>query len=137
MRIWKGMTLIAPLAVALSVAPGPAHAQRGQGPCRQDIEKFCPGIQPGGGRYRDCLQQHASELSPACQQHLSKVKSTAASWRQACKDDVQKLCLNVTPGRGKMVKCLREHEAELSQACKDQLGRRGHRRQAPASTPGQ
>ena len=138
MRLWQVITLIAPLAAALSVAPEPAHAQRGAGPCREDIQKFCATVQPGAGHFRDCLQQHAAELAPACQQHLTQMKAKVATWRQACEGDVQKLCSGVAPGRGGIARCLREHQNELSQACKDQLAQyhRGpHRR--PASTPGQ
>jgi len=136
MRLWKVMTLIAPLAVALSVAPEPARAQRGQGPCREDIQKFCAGVQPGGGRFRDCLQQHAAEVTPACQQHLKHTKARVAAWRQACEGDVQKLCSGVAPGRGGIARCLREHEGDLSPACKDQLARRPRRR-GPAPAPAQ
>jgi len=137
MRLWKVMTLIAPLAVALSVAPSPAYAQygRGAGPCREDLQKFCAGMQPGGGAFRDCLQQHSAELSPACKQHLQQVKSRVAAWRQACESDVQKLCNGVAPGRGGIVRCLRQHQNDLSQACKDQLAQRpGRLGPTPAPT---
>jgi hypothetical protein len=138
MRLWQVMTLIAPLAAALSMAQEPAHAQRGAGPCREDIQKFCASVQPGAGRFRDCLQQHTAELTPACQQHLTQAKAKIATARQACEGDVQKLCSGVAPGRGGVGRCLREHENELSQGCKDQLAQ--HRRgphPRPASTPGQ
>ena len=137
MRMWNAMTLIAPLAVALTVAPVPARAQRREGPCRNDVEKFCQGIQPGGGRYRDCLRQHAAELSPACKERVSQVKAKAAAWRQACQADVQKLCGDVAPGRGSVLKCLRQHQEDLSQACKDQLTEHPHRRRTPVAAPGQ
>jgi hypothetical protein len=136
MRMWKVMTLIAPLAVALTAVPEPAHAQRGQGPCRDDIQKFCAGVQRGGGRFRDCLLQHEAELTPACQQHLQQMKARVSAWRQACEGDAQKFCNGVAPGRGGIVKCLREHQNDLTQACKDQLaqgrGPRGPRGPAPA-----
>jgi hypothetical protein len=140
MRLWKVMALIAPLAAALSLAQEPTHAQRRGGPCREDIQKFCASVQPGAGRFRDCLQQHAAKLTPECQQRLSQMKAKVATLGQACDDDVQKLCSGVTPARGGIARCLRQHENELSQACKDQLAqpRRGlgfHR--GPRSTPGQ
>jgi hypothetical protein len=136
MRLWKVMTWIAALAVALSAAP--AQAQRGQGPCREDIQKFCAGVQPGGGRFRVCLQQHAADLTPTCQQHLQQMKARVAAWRQACESDVQKLCSGATPGRGGIVRCLREHQNDLSPACKDQLAQRPRGRgRGPASAPAQ
>jgi hypothetical protein len=130
--------LIAPLAVALGIAAAPAAAQRGGGPCRQDIEKLCPNIKPGGGAFRDCLEQHASELSPACQQHLSQMKAKMQAWQQACQDDVQKLCANVESGGGNIMRCLRDHHDQLSQACQDQIAqhRRGRGRRGPTAQPG-
>jgi len=37
----------------------------------------------------------------------------------ACKDDAKKFCANIKPGDGRMMDCMKQHEAELSQACKD------------------
>lgn len=34
--------------------------------CGGDLQKYCAGIQPGGGRVAQCLQSHAGELSPDC-----------------------------------------------------------------------
>lgn len=137
MNVLKTTATIASFAAALAVTAVPAHAQRGQGPCREDIQKFCAGIQPGGGRYRDCLQQHAAELSPACQQHIKDTTEKVAAWRQACQADVQKLCSDVTAGHGNILKCLHQHEADVSQPCKDQLGQRYHRRGKADATPAQ
>ena len=48
----------------------PAGGQGGPGPharpCRADLEKFCSGVQPGGGRIVGCLKAHEAEVSPAC-----------------------------------------------------------------------
>ncbi len=123
---------IAALAALLGMTAVPAHAQRGKGPCREDIQKFCPNIQPGGGRYRDCLQQHASELSPACQQHIKETAANVAAWRQACEADVQKLCSDAAVGQGNIMKCLQQHQGDLSQPCKDQLAQRGRYRRGKA-----
>jgi len=34
--------------------------------CKPDVEKFCKGIAPGGGRIRSCLRARQAELDPAC-----------------------------------------------------------------------
>jgi hypothetical protein len=36
----------------------------------------------------------------------------------ACKADLDKFCKDVKPGGGRLIKCLKEHEAELSADCK-------------------
>jgi hypothetical protein len=30
------------------------------------MQSLCAGVQPGGGRIRDCMRQHRTELSTAC-----------------------------------------------------------------------
>ncbi len=43
--------------------------QGGGGPreaCRSDVQTFCQGVQPGGGRIKDCLQDHYKQISDAC-----------------------------------------------------------------------
>jgi Cysteine rich repeat len=37
-----------------------------EGPCVDDVQKFCPGLYDGGGALLDCLKQHEAELSEAC-----------------------------------------------------------------------
>ncbi len=39
----------------------------------------------------------------------------------ACRDDVKKLCGDVKPGGGDIRDCLKTHEADLSQGCKDNM----------------
>jgi Cysteine rich repeat len=52
------VALIPTLAVA---EPGPL-----QGACRNDMQALCGSIQPGGGRLRDCMREHRSQLSNNC-----------------------------------------------------------------------
>ncbi|RJG46104.1 MULTISPECIES: cysteine rich repeat-containing protein [unclassified Mesorhizobium] len=35
--------------------------------CQADFEKFCPSVQPGGGRIIECLAEHLNDLTPQCQ----------------------------------------------------------------------
>ncbi len=41
-------------------------AERVREDCKPDVEKFCKGIEPGGGRIRSCLSARQAELNPAC-----------------------------------------------------------------------
>lgn len=41
---------------------------------------------------------------------------------QACRADFGKFCKGVQPGGGRVVECLKQHEAELAPACKSTLG---------------
>lgn len=44
------------------------HARREE--CRPDAEKFCVGIEHGGGRINACLKEHLSELSETCRKNV-------------------------------------------------------------------
>jgi hypothetical protein len=53
---------VAMLIPSLALAgPGP-----GQGACKSDVQTLCSGVQPGGGRIRDCMKEHRAQLSAAC-----------------------------------------------------------------------
>ena len=141
MRGFKVIALIAPLAAALMMA-SPAHAEHGGGPCRADVQRLCPDVEPGFGGFRECLTAHASELSPACQERLSRMQAKMAAWRAACHDDVQKLCGDVAPGRGNIIRCLHENQDQLSESCQEQLAEHHrhhhhhHGCEGPTPTPG-
>ena len=38
--------------------------------CRQDVEKLCPGVQPGEGRIAACLREKRKEISDPCKSAL-------------------------------------------------------------------
>jgi Cysteine rich repeat len=41
--------------------------------CRSELETHCAGVKVGEGRVAQCLKDHASELSPGCDQALTDV----------------------------------------------------------------
>jgi hypothetical protein len=45
-----------------------ALAERGplKGACKDDMRALCGSVQPGGGRLRDCMKEHRSQLSDSC-----------------------------------------------------------------------
>jgi hypothetical protein len=57
---------------------------------------------------------------------------SAGSGKGPCAQDAAKYCKDVKPGEGRVAACLKEHESDLSQACRDrkalkQKGRQGRR----------
>jgi hypothetical protein len=92
-------------------------------PCADDVEKFCKDVKPGGERILKCLEAHQSELSDACKKRLESGRARMKAAQEACKGDVEKWCKDVKPGGGRIVKCLKEHQTELSAECKTQVGK--------------
>lgn len=43
--------------------------------CSMDIDKLCKGIEPGRGRIAECLNGHATELTPACAEQIKWVNA--------------------------------------------------------------
>lgn len=105
--------------LGLGTASNRAEA-RNQGPCSEDIATFCKDVQPGAGIGK-CLKEHENELSPACKEGRGKMKKRMNEFQQACNEDVQKFCKDVKPGGGGIVRCLKEHESELSPECKTNM----------------
>jgi hypothetical protein len=88
--------------------------------CRRDVDRFCPGVDPGGGRVLGCLRQHQSELSPPCQGEMNRIadaRDRVATLRSACRADAETLCRNVPQLAGPLLECLQANEAKLSPEC--------------------
>ena len=92
--------------------------------CEDDASKYCKDVQHGGGGIARCLQEHESDLSPACKERVTKMTEGRRGGREACKEDVQKFCKDVQPGDGGILRCLKEHEQELSPECKNRVEKR-------------
>jgi len=89
----------------------------GKGACKADIEKFCKDIKPGGGRIWVCLKSNGDRLSQECANHIAMAREKSREFRQACKGDAEKFWKGIAVGKGRIVSCLKSHEAELSDAC--------------------
>lgn len=97
-----------------------AHAQ-GDGPCAADREKFCGKIEKGDGRVMKCMMEHKDQLSAECKAQHEKMKEHMKDVKEACHDDVEKFCGTVEHGKGRVMKCMREHKEELSAGCKAEM----------------
>lgn len=55
-----------------NIAKAKEKAREFKEACKDDAHKLCKGVQPGGGRILQCLNQHESELSPACKEQMDQ-----------------------------------------------------------------
>ncbi len=88
--------------------------------CRMDVDRYCPGIDPGGSRVLGCLHQHQLDLSKPCQAEMTKIadaRDRVAAVQTACRADAESLCKGIPEEAGPIVACLRANEAKLSPEC--------------------
>jgi len=95
--------------------------------CADDIEKYCKEIKPGGGRLLNCLKEHGTNLSVSCRGKIRDLQEIIKDFEQACSGDIVQFCKEVQPGGGIVIKCLREHDKELSPPCSAKLEMIGKR----------
>jgi len=111
---------LAALALGLSAQTG--AAAQGTGPCAEDVAKLCSDVRPGGGRIARCLKANKSEITQACKDHLGEAGEKVQEVSSACEDDTFKFCKHVRAGRGRLLRCLKRHQGELSEACNAKVG---------------
>lgn len=70
------IALAAAIILGTGLSAGSAMAQGKRAiaqACREDLAKFCSGVQPGGGRLKPCVKEHFRSFSPSCQAALRDV----------------------------------------------------------------
>ncbi len=119
------VVFIAAVGVGFWQAPQ-AFAEKGA--CADDVSKFCKDVQPGQGQIIKCMKEHENELSAGCKAQLAEMREKRQEAREACGDDILRLCSNVAPEGGGIIRCLKEHENELSPQCKAKVQQRRQKR---------
>jgi len=115
-----GRSILWTLLGAFLAVAGPARAANG---CKGDVERFCKGIPGGGGRIAACLKSHEAELSQPCKDDIAAAKVKVKSFVDACKPDASKFCHGIPVGQGRILSCLKSHEADLAPACRAEMSK--------------
>jgi hypothetical protein len=111
----------APVVVVNAAGDAPKRAtaaDTNKHPCHDDIQKFCKDVQLAGGRIQQCLTRHEAELSKACRDSRQQAKARVDKFLKACDPDIKKFCEEVQPGGGRMTRCLKAKESQLTAACR-------------------
>jgi hypothetical protein len=115
----KMLTLIATFGAGLLMTHPATAANALAKACAADIKAQCADVKPGGGKLKDCVKAHFSDLSADCQVAIVR----AAAVGRACKADVKQFCADVKPGKGAVADCMKEHASDLSDGCKDAMAK--------------
>ena len=138
----RSVITIGAMLCAMIICAGPATAQQ-KGPaesvahglvetvatgCEKELAAYCQDVTPGDGRILACLYAHADKLSGQCEYALFDA-AAQLEWAVAalaymvneCGDDLEKHCLDVPAGEGRLLDCLNKNQKKVSQRCKQAL----------------
>lgn len=112
-------------AVSLMVlSPGQATAQSVFEACGEDVANHCEAVTPGNGRIFACLYAHEDKISESCDAVIVDVANLLDRFFelirytvQECRADIEKHCMDVEMGGGRIYSCLKSHTAELTSDC--------------------
>jgi len=103
--------------------------------CRADLQKYCKGVELGGGRIRACLDAKQGMISANCQQTRTRIyqsiaRRTAAqrSIAQICSADIQRFCPGIVAGDANVLTCMLDVKPSfISRACNQAITDTGWR----------
>ncbi len=102
--------------------------------CGADIEKFCKGVKPGGGRLDACLSKNS--ISGACNNRYKAALASLQKRHQAqeaapklCAAEIKRLCSNFRQGNARILRCLirRDNVKKVSNKCNQAITDAGWR----------
>ena len=92
--------------------------------CDEDIKQHCDGLGNNSEKVFMCLAAYDEHLSTDCKLGILEaavsVRMGAAALNYSivsCEADADKHCLDVQPGEGRMVSCIKANESNVSKEC--------------------
>jgi len=92
--------------------------------CDVDIKEHCDGLGDNTEKVFLCLAAYEEHLSTECKNGILEaalsIKMGAAAIDysiSACEADADKYCLDVQPGEGRLVSCIKSNESKVSMEC--------------------
>ena len=100
--------------------------------CDEDIKQHCDGLGDNTDKVFMCLAVYEEQLGPECKQGILEaalsIKMGAAALDysiSACEADADRHCLDVKPGQGRLLSCIKANESRVSEECITALKKTG------------
>src|SRR5207247_10974380 len=94
--------------------------------CETDSENFCAKVPLGVGHIQACLKKNNKQPSPDCAARHENLQKEMGRLVAICRYDLSRFCWDVSPGHGRVARCLERHRSDLSSVCNDQLPKAPH-----------
>jgi hypothetical protein len=92
--------------------------------CGEDVKQHCDGLGNKATKVFMCLVAYEEQLTPRCKQDILEaslaIKTGAAALDYslgACEADADKHCLEVPPGEGRLLRCIKANQSRVSMQC--------------------
>lgn len=92
--------------------------------CGEDVKQHCPGLGKKPEKIFMCLSAYEEQLTPQCKQGVLEATLAIQTGRaaleysiRACEADADTFCLDVKPGQGRLLKCIKANEPNVSPSC--------------------
>ena len=92
--------------------------------CADDALKYCTNLDLQSQKGFMCLMAYEEVLSPSCKRGILdraidfRRKASAIQYSvMSCEADADKFCLDVQPGNGAIINCIKAHEDKVTSAC--------------------
>ena len=93
--------------------------------CETELTNYCGQVTPGEGRLLHCMAAHEDKLSGQCEYALYQAATILEQMGAAlsylinsCAADAETYCSAVAMGEGRLLACLEENVANVSNTCK-------------------
>lgn len=128
----RGLVIWIALAAAMMIT-GPAFGEDQlteiiANGCKDEMSTYCKDVTPGEGRILACLYAHEDKLSGRCEYALYDAAAQLERFIAAltytaneCGDDLEKYCVDVPVGEGRLLDCLEKNDEKVSERCRQAL----------------
>jgi Cysteine rich repeat len=96
--------------------------------CKTELDRYCAEVTPGDNRLLACIYSHEDKLSTRCEyalydaaSQLERAVSSLSYIATECRDDLEKYCANIEPGKGRLLACIDKNDSKVSGRCKQAL----------------